>query len=406
MRLLAETSGKNALVITAAADEDAAIRDLVRSAFGHAGQKCSAASLAIVEGIAVRRSALPAAAGRRGAQRARRRGRRPGNDDGAADRSRRRLELLRALTELDPGESWLVEPQCIDAVPPPVVAGSARWACARIVVPPHRVLRARCSGSMRADDLDHAIAIQNAGRLRPHRRHPLARRARGRALARSGRGRQRLREPPHHRRDRAAATVRRLEALVGRLRPEGRRARVRRGVRHVDAAASTIVPSSSVSGTSYFCVDRDPSGLAANATCCVIAPLPRVGLLRGAPRRRSDVELAIDGGIGRGRRSGRPRPRHRPGRDRRRPRPRPSCACSVTSTTTSTARGVRTASISIRAPVVAIAEVELRRWCASSRSASPVTVTAGCSPEADAGGLGARGARRGTLHPVWHIDLQ
>ena len=49
IRLLAETSGKNALVITAAADEDAAIRDLVRSAFGHAGQKCSAASLAIVE---------------------------------------------------------------------------------------------------------------------------------------------------------------------------------------------------------------------------------------------------------------------------------------------------------------------------------------------------------------------
>jgi len=49
IRLLGETSGKNALVITAAADEDAAIRDLVRSAFGHAGQKCSAASLGIIE---------------------------------------------------------------------------------------------------------------------------------------------------------------------------------------------------------------------------------------------------------------------------------------------------------------------------------------------------------------------
>lgn len=48
-RLFAETSGKNAMVITAAADEDAAIKDLVRSAFGHAGQKCSAASLTIVE---------------------------------------------------------------------------------------------------------------------------------------------------------------------------------------------------------------------------------------------------------------------------------------------------------------------------------------------------------------------
>ena len=39
LRLFAETSGKNALVITAAADLDLAIADLVRSAFGHAGQK-------------------------------------------------------------------------------------------------------------------------------------------------------------------------------------------------------------------------------------------------------------------------------------------------------------------------------------------------------------------------------
>ena len=49
LRLHAETSGKNAIVVTAAADLDLAVRDLVRSAFGHAGQKCSAASLAIVE---------------------------------------------------------------------------------------------------------------------------------------------------------------------------------------------------------------------------------------------------------------------------------------------------------------------------------------------------------------------
>ena len=49
LHLLAETSGKNALVISQTADVDLALRDLVRSAFGHAGQKCSAASLAIVE---------------------------------------------------------------------------------------------------------------------------------------------------------------------------------------------------------------------------------------------------------------------------------------------------------------------------------------------------------------------
>ncbi len=49
LRLHAETSGKNSIVITACADVDSAVMDLVRAAFGHAGQKCSAASLAIVE---------------------------------------------------------------------------------------------------------------------------------------------------------------------------------------------------------------------------------------------------------------------------------------------------------------------------------------------------------------------
>jgi len=49
MRLLAETSGKNSLIITAMADHEQAIKDLVQSAFGHNGQKCSAASLAVLE---------------------------------------------------------------------------------------------------------------------------------------------------------------------------------------------------------------------------------------------------------------------------------------------------------------------------------------------------------------------
>ncbi len=50
LRLFAETSGKNALIITPNADLDLAVADLVHSAFGHAGQKCSAASLAICVG--------------------------------------------------------------------------------------------------------------------------------------------------------------------------------------------------------------------------------------------------------------------------------------------------------------------------------------------------------------------
>ncbi len=49
LRLLAETSGKNSIVVTGSADIDNAVKDIIDSAFGHAGQKCSASSLAIVE---------------------------------------------------------------------------------------------------------------------------------------------------------------------------------------------------------------------------------------------------------------------------------------------------------------------------------------------------------------------
>ncbi|WP_077488690.1 proline dehydrogenase family protein [Sinomonas mesophila] len=48
--LLAETSGKNAIIVTPSADLDLAARDVVQSAFGHAGQKCSASSLVILVG--------------------------------------------------------------------------------------------------------------------------------------------------------------------------------------------------------------------------------------------------------------------------------------------------------------------------------------------------------------------
>jgi RHH-type proline utilization regulon transcriptional repressor/proline dehydrogenase/delta 1-pyrroline-5-carboxylate dehydrogenase len=48
--LLAETSGKNAIVVMPSADVDLAVADVVKSAFGNAGQKCSAASLVILVG--------------------------------------------------------------------------------------------------------------------------------------------------------------------------------------------------------------------------------------------------------------------------------------------------------------------------------------------------------------------
>ena len=61
--LLAETSGKNAIIVTPSADLDLAVADLVSSAFGNAGQKCSAASLAILVGSVGQLGAVPPPAG-------------------------------------------------------------------------------------------------------------------------------------------------------------------------------------------------------------------------------------------------------------------------------------------------------------------------------------------------------
>ena len=47
--LSAETGGKNAMIVTAAADRDHAIQNIISSAFSNAGQKCSACSLVILE---------------------------------------------------------------------------------------------------------------------------------------------------------------------------------------------------------------------------------------------------------------------------------------------------------------------------------------------------------------------
>jgi len=114
--LYAETSGKNSLIITAQADRELAIKDLVRSAFGHSGQKCSAASLAIIEaevydGPDFRRQLRDAAASLHAGPAAVLRSvvtplvTGPGKD------------LQRALTTLDEGEEWLLEPHQLEGAP-------------------------------------------------------------------------------------------------------------------------------------------------------------------------------------------------------------------------------------------------------------------------------------------------
>ncbi|MDQ0642711.1 bifunctional proline dehydrogenase/L-glutamate gamma-semialdehyde dehydrogenase [Microbacterium murale] len=111
--LLAETSGKNAIIVTPSADLDLAAKDVAYSAFGHAGQKCSAASLVILVGSVAhserfRRQLIDAVGSYRvgrpweGATRI-------GPLIGPAEG-----KLLHALTALEPGEKWVIEPEKLD----------------------------------------------------------------------------------------------------------------------------------------------------------------------------------------------------------------------------------------------------------------------------------------------------
>jgi len=156
---MAETSGKNAIVVTAAADLDLAARDLVRSAFGHAGQKCSAASLAIVEASVYDSGGLA----RRIADAT------SSLVVGPAPDLRTSVgplirppegELLTALSELDDGESWLVEPRQLDTAgylwQPGVKLGVQAGSRSHLDEAFGPVL-----GILRANDLDHAIELQN-----------------------------------------------------------------------------------------------------------------------------------------------------------------------------------------------------------------------------------------------------
>jgi RHH-type proline utilization regulon transcriptional repressor/proline dehydrogenase/delta 1-pyrroline-5-carboxylate dehydrogenase len=112
--LLAETSGKNAIIVTPSADLDLAARDVVQSAFGHAGQKCSAASLVIMVGSVAKsarfRNQLIDAASSLFV----------GYPETATTQMGPIIEpaagkLLKALTALDAGEAWAIEPKQLDS---------------------------------------------------------------------------------------------------------------------------------------------------------------------------------------------------------------------------------------------------------------------------------------------------
>jgi RHH-type proline utilization regulon transcriptional repressor/proline dehydrogenase/delta 1-pyrroline-5-carboxylate dehydrogenase len=158
--LVAETSGKNAIIVTPSADLDLAVADFVRSAFGHAGQKCSAASLVILVGSVAR------------SERFRRqlvdatRTLRVGYPQDPLSQMGPIIEpahgkMLSALTTLGEGEEWLVEPNQLDDTgrlwSPGVRTGVAPGSEFHLTEYFGPVL-----GIMTARTLDEAIELQNA----------------------------------------------------------------------------------------------------------------------------------------------------------------------------------------------------------------------------------------------------
>ncbi|MFC4244124.1 bifunctional proline dehydrogenase/L-glutamate gamma-semialdehyde dehydrogenase [Gryllotalpicola reticulitermitis] len=160
LALLAETSGKNAIIVTPSADLDLAVADIVRSAFGNAGQKCSAASLVILVGSVAddarfRHQLIDATRSLRvGAPT-------NGSTDVGPLIEPASGKLAWALTELDDGEAWLVRPKQLDeegrlwspGIKTGVAAGSRT----------HRTeFFGPVLGIMQARTLTEAIALQNA----------------------------------------------------------------------------------------------------------------------------------------------------------------------------------------------------------------------------------------------------
>lgn len=159
LALLAETSGKNSIIVTPSADFDLAVRDVVASAYGHAGQKCSAASLVILVGSAgqserFRNQLIDAVrsleigwptdlAAQMGPL-----SEKPGD------------KLKRGLTHLDYGEHWVVRPKLLDDT-------GRLWSPGlRAGVQPHSEFHqveyfGPILGVIRVETLEEAVDVQN-----------------------------------------------------------------------------------------------------------------------------------------------------------------------------------------------------------------------------------------------------
>ena len=157
--LTAETGGKNATIVTAMADRDQAVRHVVQSAFGNCGQKCSATSLLILEkeiyeDDIFKRQLIDAAAG---------------FAVGSCWDFENKMgplihppqgSLKRALTQLEPGESWALVPENIHGNPHMWTPG-IKWGVTPGTFTHVTEFFGPVLGVMCAEDLDNAIEMVN-----------------------------------------------------------------------------------------------------------------------------------------------------------------------------------------------------------------------------------------------------
>ena len=159
MMLSAETGGKNATIVTAMADRDQAIKNVIHSAFSNCGQKCSATSLLILESEVYedahfKRQLIDAA---------------ESYATGSAWDFANKMgplirppdgDLQRGIEELAPGESWALAPRNPDDNPYLWTPG-IKWDVQPQSFMHMTELFGPILGVMKADSLEHAIDLVN-----------------------------------------------------------------------------------------------------------------------------------------------------------------------------------------------------------------------------------------------------
>jgi len=158
--LIAETGGKNTLIVSRMADRDLAIKDIIQSAFGFSGQKCSACSLVILEkevyeDIHFRNQLRDATASMK-----------VGSPWELSTRINPLIrpphpKLLQALTTLDDGEEWLLQPLQDKDNPNLWSPGLKIGVTSGSFMHQHELF-GPVLGIICANDIEDAIAIANA----------------------------------------------------------------------------------------------------------------------------------------------------------------------------------------------------------------------------------------------------